>query len=486
MAGEGDLSNKLSQKTTLFGLKLWVLIGVAVGIFIVLILFFLSLWLISRKKLRMLATAEKLRSAASIPSDSKEIKEVKVDRVVPSTGGGVILTITDNTGDGEPEKVLVRVGVSRKAASSGDRRSSRGHSKEFVEKQSLLQDQEMHLIRHSGLSVEDQEARRSTPENGIFHPFASSGEPTGEDMHFGWGHWFTLRDLQIATDSFSKSNVLGEGGYGIVYKGRLANGTMVAVKSLLNNMGQAEREFRVEVEAIGRVRHKNLVRFLGYCMEGTHRMLVYEYVNNGNLEQWLHGASSSSMTWENRMRIIIGTAKALAYLHEALEPKVVHRDIKSSNILIDSQWNAKVSDFGLAKLLGAGKSHVTTRVMGTFGYVAPEYASTGLLNERSDVYSFGVLLLETITGRDPVDYNRPVGEVNLVDWLKVMVGNRRSEEVVDPNLIEKPSPRLLKRVLLIALRCVDPESEKRPKMGHVVHMLESEDFPYRDARALLS
>lgn len=485
MASDGDLSNKLSQKTTLFGLKLWVLIGVAVGLFIVLILFFLSIWLISRKKLKMLASSEKLQSTSSIPSDSKEIKEVKVDRVVPSSGGGVILTITDSTGDGEPEKVLVRVGVSRKASSSGDRRSSTGLSKELVEKQFLLQEQELHLIPHSGLSVEEQEARRNAPEDGSFYPVASSGELTGEEMHFGWGHWFTLRELQVATDGFSKANVLGEGGYGIVYKGRLANGTMVAVKSLLNNMGQAEREFRVEVEAIGRVRHKNLVRFLGYCMEGTHRMLVYEYVDNGNLEQWLHG-SSSSLTWENRMRIIVGTAKALAYLHEALEPKVVHRDIKSSNILIDSQWNAKVSDFGLAKLLGAGKSHVTTRVMGTFGYVAPEYASTGLLNERSDVYSFGVLLLETITGRDPVDYARPAGEVNLVDWLKVMVGNRRSEEVVDPNLAEKPSPRVLKRVLLIALRCVDPESEKRPKMGHVVHMLESEDFPYRDARTLLS
>ncbi|KAL5055413.1 hypothetical protein RYX36_036095 [Vicia faba] len=167
----------------------------------------------------------------------------------------------------------------------------------------------------------------------------------------------------------------------------------------------------------------------------------------------------------------------LAYLHEAIEPKVVHRDIKSSNILIDDDFNAKVSDFGLAKLLGAGKSHVTTRVMGTFGYVAPEYANTGLLNEKSDVYSFGVLLLEGITGRDPVDYGRPTNEVNLVDWLKMMVGSRRSEEVVDPNIEVKPSTRALKRALLTALRCVDPDSEKRPKMSQVVRMLESEEYP---------
>lgn len=236
MASDGNLSNKLSHKTTLFGLKLWVLIGVAVGLFIVLILLFLSIWLISRKKLKMLASSEKLHSTSSIPSDSKEIKEVKVDRVVPSSGGGVILTITDSTGDGEPEKVLVRVGVTRKASSSGDRRSSRGLSKELVEKQSLLQDQELHLIPHSGLSVEEQEVHRNGLEDGGFHPIASSGELTGEEMHFGWGHWFTLRDLQVATDGFSKANVLGEGGYGIVYKGRLVNGTMVAVKSLLNNM----------------------------------------------------------------------------------------------------------------------------------------------------------------------------------------------------------------------------------------------------------
>lgn len=145
--------------------------------------------------------------------------------------------------------------------------------------------------------------------------------------------------------------------------------------------------------------------------------------------------------------------------------------------MIDDDFNAKVSDFGLAKLLGAGKSHITTRVMGTFGYVAPEYANTGLLNEKSDVYSFGVVLLESITGRDPVDYGRPAQEVNLVDWLKMMVGSRRSEEVVDPNIETRPPTRALKRALLTALRCVDPDSDKRPKMSQVVRMLESEEYP---------
>lgn len=237
----------------------------------------------------------------------------------------------------------------------------------------------------------------------------------------------------------------------------------------------------MEVEAIGKVRHKNLVRLIGYCAEGARRMLVYEYVDNGNLEQWLHGdvGPVSPLTWDIRMKIAIGTAKGLAYLHEGLEPKVVHRDVKSSNILLDRKWNPKVSDFGLAKLLGSEASYVTTRVMGTFGYVSPDYASTGMLNEGSDVYSFGILLMEMITGRSPIDYSRPAGEMNLVDWFKGMVASRRAEELVDPLIEVQPAPRGLKRTLLVCLRCIDLDSCKRPKMGQIVHMLEADDFPFR-------
>jgi serine/threonine protein kinase len=305
-----------------------------------------------------------------------------------------------------------------------------------------------------------------------------------EVSHLGWGHWYTLKELEAATAMFADEKVIGEGGYGIVYHGILEDGTQVAVKNLLNNRGQAEREFKVEVEAIGRVRHKNLVRLLGYCAEGNQRMLVYEFVNNGTLEQWIHGdvGPVSPLTWDIRMKIILGSAKGLMYLHEGLEPKVVHRDVKSSNILLDKRWNAKLSDFGLAKLLGSERSYVTTRVMGTFGYVAPEYAGTGMLNETSDVYSFGILIMEIISGRVPVDYNRPPGEVNLVEWLKTMVSSRNSEGVLDPKMTEKPTSRALKKALLVALRCVDPEARKRPKIGHVIHMLEVDDFPYRDER----
>ncbi|KAL2325627.1 hypothetical protein Fmac_024685 [Flemingia macrophylla] len=469
-----NLKAKLSEKTCVFGLMVWEVIGIGVGLFIIVILCVLSFCLTSRKKSRKSRDripARHTDSITHIPPVSKEIKEVRVEQV-PANGfvpsDGILLTIHDKSSDKQSDKVMLHLGLGK--MKHGDNGSCSGsfHCSE----------------KDGGGSQSGEEISSGTV--GLYNPSSSypitapsplSGLP--DFSHLGWGHWFTLRDLEHATNRFSKENVIGEGGYGVVYRGELINGTPVAVKKILNNIGQAEKEFRVEVEAIGHVRHKNLVRLLGYCMEGTHRMLVYEYVNNGNLEQWLHGAMRHHgyLTWEARIKILVGTAKALAYLHEAIEPKVVHRDIKSSNILIDDDFNAKVSDFGLAKLLGAGKSYVATRVMGTFGYVAPEYANTGLLNEKSDVYSFGVVLLEAITGRDPVDYGRPAQEVNMVDWLKMMIGNRRSEEVVDLNIEARPSTRALKRALLTALRCVDPDSEKRPKMGQVVRMLESEEYP---------
>ncbi|TKY61597.1 receptor protein kinase [Spatholobus suberectus] len=464
-----SLNAELSKKTPIFGLKVWEIIGIAVGLSIIVILSALSLCLTLRKKSRK----DKDRIPPSqIPTVSKEIKEVRVEQVSTNAFAprdGILLTIHDKSCDKESGKVMVHLGVGK--MKNGD---SISHSDSFH-----------HIEKDGGGSYsqsgEEGSSGTVTYKQSSSYPITAPSPLSGlpEFSHLGWGHWFTLRDLELATNRFSKENVLGEGGYGVVYRGQLINGTPVAVKKILNNIGQAEKEFSLEVDAIGHVRHKNLVRLLGYCIEGTHRMLVYEYVNNGNLEQWLHGAMRHHgyLTWEARIKILLGTAKALAYLHEAIEPKVVHRDIKSSNILIDDDFNAKVSDFGLAKLLGAGKSYVTTRVMGTFGYVAPEYANTGLLNEKSDVYSFGVLLLEGITGRDPVDYARPANEVNLVDWLKMMVGNRRSGEVVDPNIEVKPSTRALKRALLTALRCVDPDSEKRPKMGQVIRMLESEEYP---------
>ncbi|XP_024993898.1 probable receptor-like protein kinase At2g42960 [Cynara cardunculus var. scolymus] len=462
----GNLDAELSKKTSIVGLKLWVVICLSVGVFICMFLCLLSMWVTCQRKSRRRLDKYPLSQIPNVP------KDIRVDRVGgphfhshsnrehPST------TTNDEPSGKNSGKMLFQLAVSK----SGDA-DNVSQSSSMYEKGGRSQSGE----EGTSGTVWKQSSQSHGP--GMASPFI--GLP--EASHLGWGHWFTLRDLELATRRFSKENVVGEGGYGIVYKGTLINGTVVAVKKLLNNLGQAEKEFRGEVDAIGHVRHKNLVRLLGYCIEGTHRMLVYEYVDKGNLEQWLHGQEYGVLTWEARMKVLLGIAKALAYLHEAIEPKVVHRDIKSSNILIDREFNGKLSDFGLAKLLDSGESHVNTRVMGTFGYVAPEYANTGMLNEKSDIYSFGVLLLEAVTGRDPVDHNRCANEVNLVEWLKMMVGNRRAEEVVDPNLQPKPSTHALKRALLVALRCVDPESERRPKMSQVVRMLDA-DFPYREER----
>ncbi|XP_024974250.1 probable serine/threonine-protein kinase At1g01540 [Cynara cardunculus var. scolymus] len=436
------MSYHLSTQTSIFGLHLWIVLGVSAGAIFVLLLFLLSLCFTNR-------------STAHTQPDS-----IPIEITTPATTSHR-LSATEQQALLKHDEDYASIPYPRIHIQMG-----KGHPHRVL-----------YPKRFGGV----------TPiGNGHHSPAATAAaRAVGPEVsHLGWGHWYTLRELEAATNGFAAENVIGQGGYGIVYYGVLETKTQVAVKNLLNNRGQAEKEFEVEVEAIGRVRHKNLLRLLGYCAEGAHRILVYEYVNNGNLEQWVHGdvGPCSPLTWEIRMKIIIGIAKALTYLHEGLEPKVVHRDIKSSNILLDKSWNPKVSDFGLAKLLGADRSYITTRVMGTLGYVAPEYASTGMVNERSDVYSFGILFMELISGRYPVDYKRPKEEVHLVDWLKKMVNEKCPEKVLDPKMIEKPSSSIVKRVLLVALRCVDSNSEKRPKIGHVVHMLESQDQSLIDER----
>ncbi|CAD6250736.1 unnamed protein product [Miscanthus lutarioriparius] len=460
---------ELSQSTVVFGLRMWVLVGIGVGAAFVLLLVLISvlclLALRRRRRQRPPNPAQQLPTTAP-PKSPANVKAPKDIQEVPSHAA---------TAAAAPAKTpLAQVLQLPTPPVSEQIVTGKEHHVTYPE-------QEQHPSHRSdGPSPRGNGESRGGRSGGVDH----APPVVPEVSHLGWGHWYTLKELETATGMFADGNVIGEGGYGIVYRGVLENGTQVAVKNLLNNRGQAEKEFKVEVEAIGRVRHKNLVRLLGYCAEGNQRMLVYEYVDNGDLEQWLHGdvGPVSPLTWDDRMKIILGTAKGLMYLHEGLEPKVVHRDVKSSNILLDKHWNAKLSDFGLAKLLGSERSYVTTRVMGTFGYVAPEYAGTGMLNETSDIYSFGILIMEIISGRVPVDYNRPPGEVNLVDWLKTIVGTRNSDGVVDPKLPKKPSSRALKKALLVALRCVDPDALKRPRIGHVIHMLEVDDFPYRDDR----
>ncbi|KAH9328488.1 hypothetical protein KI387_000596, partial [Taxus chinensis] len=243
--------------------------------------------------------------------------------------------------------------------------------------------------------------------------------PKDGDAHIA-AQTFTFRELATATKNFRPDSLLGEGGFGRVYKGRLeSTGQVVAVKQLDRNGLQGNREFLVEVLMLSLLHHPNLVNLIGYCADGDQRLLVYEYMPLGSLEDHLHDLPSDKepLDWNTRMKIAAGAARGLEHLHDKANPPVIYRDFKSSNILLDDSFNPKLSDFGLAKLGPVGdKTHVSTRVMGTYGYCAPEYAMTGQLTLKSDVYSFGVVLLELITGRKAIDKCRAAGEHNLVAW----------------------------------------------------------------------
>ncbi|ONM38470.1 Proline-rich receptor-like protein kinase PERK10 [Zea mays] len=251
--------------------------------------------------------------------------------------------------------------------------------------------------------------RYSTGSHGFPYSPADSG--------IGYSHMlFTPENLAAITDDFAEDNLLGEGGFGCVFKGILPDGRPVAVKKLKIGNGQGEREFKAEVDTISRVHHRHLVSLVGYCIAEGQRMLVYDFVPNNTLYYHLH-VSETSLDWRTRVKIAAGAARGIGYLHEDCHPRIIHRDIKSSNILLDNNFEAQVSDFGLARLAADSNTHVTTRVMGTFGYLAPEYALSGKLTAKSDVYSFGVVLLELITGRKPVDASQPLGDESLVEWV---------------------------------------------------------------------
>ncbi|OIW02239.1 hypothetical protein TanjilG_15122 [Lupinus angustifolius] len=288
---------------------------------------------------------------------------------------------------------------------------------------------------------------------------------------------FSYEELIKATNGFSSQNLLGEGGFGSVYKGYLPDGREIAVKQLKIGGGQGEREFKAEVEIISRIHHRHLVSLVGYCIQDDRRLLVYDYVPNNNLYFHLHEEGRSVLGWENRVKIAAGAARGIAYLHEDCNPRVIHRDIKSSNILLDYNFDAQVSDFGLAKLALDANTHVTTRVMGTFGYVAPEYASSGKLTEKSDVYSFGVVLLELITGRKSVDTSQPMGDESLVEWARPLLShaldNEGYDSLADPRLEKNYVESEMFCLIEIAAACVRHSAAKRPRMGQVVRAFDS-------------
>ncbi|CAL4974449.1 unnamed protein product [Urochloa decumbens] len=287
---------------------------------------------------------------------------------------------------------------------------------------------------------------------------------------------FSLAEMERATQGFDESRIIGEGGFGRVYEGILEDGERVAIKVLKRDDQQGTREFLAEVEMLSRLHHRNLVKLIGICTEGHSRCLVYELVPNGSVESHLHGSDKGAarLDWDSRLRIALGAARALAYLHEDSSPRVIHRDFKSSNILLEYDFTPKVSDFGLARTaLGEGNEHISTRVMGTFGYVAPEYAMTGHLLVKSDVYSYGVVLLELLTGRKPVDMSRPPGQESLVAWASSLLTNKDGlKSIIDPSLGSSIPFDSIAKVAAIASMCVQPEVDQRPFMGEVVQALK--------------
>ncbi|KAJ6799294.1 proline-rich receptor-like protein kinase PERK1 [Iris pallida] len=289
---------------------------------------------------------------------------------------------------------------------------------------------------------------------------------------------FTYEDLAMATDGFSNANLLGQGGFGYVHRGMLPNGKEVAVKQLKAGSGQGEREFQAEVEIISRVHHKHLVSLVGYCISGGQRLLVYEFVPNNTMEFHLHGKDRPCMDWPIRLRVALGSAKGLAYLHEDCHPKIIHRDIKAANILLDFNFEAKVADFGLAKIASDNNTHISTRVMGTFGYLAPEYASSGKLTDKSDVFSFGVMLLELITGRRPVDSKQSFMDDSLVDWarplLKRALDDGNHDSLVDPRLGKNYNQSEMSRMIACAAASVRHSARRRPRMSQIVRALEGD------------
>ncbi|XP_057787756.1 PTI1-like tyrosine-protein kinase At3g15890 [Salvia miltiorrhiza] len=286
---------------------------------------------------------------------------------------------------------------------------------------------------------------------------------------------FTYKELHAATNGFSEDYKLGEGGFGSVYWGRTSDGLQIAVKKLKSMNSKAEMEFAVEVEVLGRVRHKNLLGLRGYCAGNEQRLIVYDYMPNLSLLSHLHGqfAGEVELDWNKRMKVAMGSAQGILYLHHEVTPHIIHRDIKASNVLLDSNFDPLVADFGFAKLIPEGVSHMTTRVKGTLGYLAPEYAMWGKVSESCDVYSFGILLLEIVTGRKPIE-KLPGGiKRTITEWAEPHITRGRYKDLADPKLRGNFDHNQLMQAVHVAALCVQTEPDKRPTMKEVVLLLNT-------------
>lgn len=329
----------------------------------------------------------------------------------------------------------------------------------------------------NGVGISGTITSSSTGDDGISSP------PKGEVLPAADLKVYTYSDLKTCSKNFKSDMVLGVGGFGTVYKGwveektltpsKNGTGAMVAIKKLNHESVQGFQEWQSEVNFLGRLSHPNLVKLLGYCREDTELLLVYEFMPKGSLENHLFRRGSQPLSWALRLKIAIGAARGLAFLHSS-DDNVIYRDIKASNILLDAHYNAKISDFGLAKLGPAGgMSHVTTRVMGTYGYAAPEYIATGHLYVKSDVYGFGVVLLEMMTGLRAFDTRRTGAQHNLVEWAKPLLPNRKKiKTIMDARIGGQYSSKAAMLFAQLVLHCIELEPRRRPDMKQVVEVLE--------------
>ncbi|XP_071732409.1 probable receptor-like protein kinase At5g59700 isoform X2 [Rutidosis leptorrhynchoides] len=286
------------------------------------------------------------------------------------------------------------------------------------------------------------------------------------------GYRFPLIAIQEATDKFSESLVIGVGGFGKVYKGKLSDGTIVAVKRGAPQSHQGLREFQTEIEMLSQFRHRHLVSLIGYCDERDEMIIIYEYMENGTLKNHLYGSDLPKFNWRQRVEICIGSARGLHYLHTSSAKAIIHRDVKSANILLDENFMAKVADFGLSKNGPEfDQTHVSTAVKGSFGYLDPEYMTRQQLTEKSDVYSFGVVMFEILCGSPVIDPSRPRGMVNLVEWVNESQKKGELEKIIDPFLVGKISMESLKTFVDIANKCIAENGIDRPTMGNVLFYL---------------
>ncbi|KAJ9162736.1 hypothetical protein P3X46_022490 [Hevea brasiliensis] len=305
-------------------------------------------------------------------------------------------------------------------------------------------------------------------------PFASwdRNESAGSRPQINGVRCFTFEELKKCTNNFSDGNIIGIGGYGKVYRGILIGGKLVAIKRAQQGSLQGNVEFKTEIELLSRVHHKNLVSLLGFCYELDEQMLVYEHISNGSLKDSISGKSGIQLSWARRLRIALDSARGLAYLHELANPPIIHRDIKSTNILLDDQLTAKVADFGLSKLLDHTEGHVSTQVKGTMGYMDPEYFMTQQLTDKSDVYSFGVVMLELVTGRNPIHHGR-----HIVTVVRMAMDKTKDlynlHEILDPAISVSNTLKGLEKFVDLAIRCVEEWRANRPAMGEVVKEIEN-------------